>query len=319
MNNDPKHPPSTGLPALSGVIAVLFAAILWGTTGTSASFTTGVSPLAIGAVAMGGGGLLQALLAMKSIIRQRRQLLRYPGYLLSGALSVALYPLAFYSSMAYAGIATGTVVAIGSAPLLTAVIEYLTEKQPLSRQWALGAGLGIAGITLLSLSEGHISTGTTAAHFYLGIALALVAGLTYALYSWSARQLMQQQIPSAAAMGATFGGGALLLAPVLWVTGAPLLATPLNMAVAAYMVLIPMFLGYFCYGFGLSRIRASTAITLTLAEPLVAALLAVLLVGEPMTLAAGGGIGLIILCLLVTSLPARVFRRRPTVSETATG
>lgn len=51
-----------------GFIAVLFAAFLWGTTGTVASFAPNLSPLAVGAAAMGGGGLLQALLARKSII-----------------------------------------------------------------------------------------------------------------------------------------------------------------------------------------------------------------------------------------------------------
>lgn len=48
-----------------GFIAVLFAAFLWGTTGTVASFAPNLSPLAVGAAAMGGGGLLQALLHEK--------------------------------------------------------------------------------------------------------------------------------------------------------------------------------------------------------------------------------------------------------------
>lgn len=41
---------------LPGIFAVLLAAVLWGTTGTAATFATGVSPLAIGSVAMGTGG-----------------------------------------------------------------------------------------------------------------------------------------------------------------------------------------------------------------------------------------------------------------------
>lgn len=49
------------LSAHSGFIAVLIASILWGTTGTAASYAPNLSPLAIGAIAMGGGGLLQAL------------------------------------------------------------------------------------------------------------------------------------------------------------------------------------------------------------------------------------------------------------------
>ena len=42
-----------------GTIAILVASVLWGTTGTAAAFAPTLGPLAIGAVAMGGGGLLQ--------------------------------------------------------------------------------------------------------------------------------------------------------------------------------------------------------------------------------------------------------------------
>ena len=47
-------------PMLSGIVFVLVAALLWGTTGTAAAMAPGVGPLAIGAAAMGVGGLLQA-------------------------------------------------------------------------------------------------------------------------------------------------------------------------------------------------------------------------------------------------------------------
>jgi len=47
----------------TGVAAVTAASALWGTTGTAATFTSGVGPLAIGAAALGIGGVLQALIA----------------------------------------------------------------------------------------------------------------------------------------------------------------------------------------------------------------------------------------------------------------
>jgi len=42
-----------------GTLCVLAASVLWGTTGTAATFAPAVGPLAIGAAAMGLGGLLQ--------------------------------------------------------------------------------------------------------------------------------------------------------------------------------------------------------------------------------------------------------------------
>lgn len=46
------------------------------------------------------------------------------------------------------------------------------------------------------------------------------------------------------------------------------------------MALVPMLLGYLLFGYGLTRVTPSAATTLTLAEPAIAALLAVVLVGE---------------------------------------
>ncbi len=298
----------------AGMAAVLVAAILWGTTGTAATFATDVSPLAIGSVAMGCGGILQALLALPKMLSARRQIAAHWLNLLTGALAVAVYPLAFYASMHYAGVAAGTVISIGSAPLLSALIEYYFDGQPLSRQWLTGAFSGVVGMVLLSIAEDQAAVSGNSLQTLTGILLGLVAGFTYALYSWSARRMMHNGVNASAAMGSTFGAGGLLLVPVLLLTGAPLLASTANTVVALYMALVPMFIGYLCYGFGLARIKASTATTLTLTEPVVAAVLAVTLVGERLPATGWVGIGLIILCLVIITLPARRFRLRRRVS-----
>lgn len=44
-----------GNERLLGILTVLMAAVLWGTTGTAATFAPDVGAVAIGAVAMGGG------------------------------------------------------------------------------------------------------------------------------------------------------------------------------------------------------------------------------------------------------------------------
>ena len=43
---------------VKGVLAIVIASFLWGTTGTAAQFAPEISPLAIGAFAMGIGGVL---------------------------------------------------------------------------------------------------------------------------------------------------------------------------------------------------------------------------------------------------------------------
>lgn len=284
-----------------GILAVILASLLWGTTGTVATFAPALSPLFIGSFAMGMGGILQCGLATVKIVHDRALLAVHCRFLIVGALAVAIYPLAFYSSMRLSGVTIGTVVSIGSAPILSAIIEYFSRDFQLNKQWAMGALLGIIGMVMLAFSD-NASTTIQYTHVNLGILLGLVAGLTYALYSWSARQLMLKGVNTKAAMGATFGCGGLLLIPVMLITGSAFVNSWNNMAVGFYMALIPMFLGYRCYGFGLSKISASMATTITLLEPVIAAILAMLIVGECLSLIGWIGMLLIFICLIMVTL-----------------
>ncbi|MEV0598818.1 EamA family transporter [Streptomyces sp. NPDC050315] len=292
-----------------GSLCVLVASVLWGTTGTAATFAPGVGPLAIGAVAMGVGGLLQALISAPRIAREAPGLRTQRGVVLVGAVSVAVYPLAFYSSMHLAGVAAGTVVSIGSAPLASALVERVVDGRRLTRRWMAGAALGLSGTVLLCVAEAanaHSGPGTrSAGATVLGVGLGLVAGVTYALYSWAAHRLISRGVTAGAAMGTVFGIGGLLLIPVLLATGGPLLQSWSNTAVGAYMALVPMFLGYVLFGWGLAHVPASTATTLSLLEPAVAAVLAVFVVGERLPVLGWAGIALVIGCLAVLTTFSR--------------
>ena len=193
------------------VLMLLAASMLWGTTGTAASFAEGASPLAIGAASLGIGGLLQAVAGIRAMLRHRAQLGQHRGLILAGAAGVLAYPLAFYSSMHLGGVALGTVISLGSAPLFSGLLERIMDGAQLSRRWYLAAALGIAGSTLLGMAraDGAGSGLMVAASCLLG----LLAGASYALYSWAAGRIMAADIPRSAAVGAVFGGGGLLLMP----------------------------------------------------------------------------------------------------------
>ena len=47
--------------------------------------------------------------------------------------------------MHYAGITIGTVVSIGSAPLIAAVLERFFDRKVLSKKWFLSFVLGVVG------------------------------------------------------------------------------------------------------------------------------------------------------------------------------
>jgi DME family drug/metabolite transporter len=68
------------------------------------------------------------------------------------------------------------------------------------------------------------------------------------------------------------------------------------------MAVVPMFLGYLLFGYGLKQLEASTATLLTLLEPIVATLLAVVILGEIFVFWGWLGMGLILVCLLLQTL-----------------
>ena len=83
----------------------------------------------------------------------------------------------------------------------------------------------MAGVLLLSIGE---SDSQASAHTIatdqktIGIILGLIAALTYSLYSWAAKKMIDQGIDSKASMGLIFGFGALLLLPTLFLTASNL-------------------------------------------------------------------------------------------------
>lgn len=294
-----------------GIGAVLLAACLWGTTGTAATFAPQVGPFAIGAAALGIGGLLQAAIAIPALRDAKFHLRAHWRLVATGAVAVFVYPLAFYSSMHLAGVAIGTVISLASAPLASGVLERVIDRRRLGISWYLAALLGIMGSVLLVLSSSHDGFANTDATI-VGIGSGLLAGTTYAMYSWVVQRLMYDGVPRAAAMGCVFGLGGAGLVPVLVLTGAPLVASLEALTVGAYMALIPMFLGYVAFGYGLSKIPASSATTLTLIEPAVATVLAVLIVGERLTLPGWLGLGIFGIVLLLVALGPQPMKRNTT-------
>ncbi|MDI2090483.1 DMT family transporter [Commensalibacter oyaizuii] len=291
-----------------GIVCIIFSSFLWGTTGVAATFAPTVSAIAIGAAAMGFGGLLQAGFHSRIICKYKSALRKQWIYIVLGGLAVAIYPLAFYKSMNMAGVAIGNVVSIGSAPIITAFIEAILDRQKITLKWGTGAIFGCIGIALLSYphhqQSGHIISQTNSTMF-IGVVMGLIAGFTYAFYSWAARRLIQNNIPSQAAMGSIFGIGGTLLMPVLIATGGSFLTSWQNISVGIYMACIPMFLGYVGFGYGLKNVKASIATTITLLEPVVATLLAVTIVKEQLSPTGWMGITLIIICLIIITWPSR--------------
>lgn len=286
--------------SLSAILCVIAASVLWGTTGTASAFIPDVSPLAVGAFSMGVGGVLLVLNAKNDLLSDRQKLLSKPSLLFIGSLCVAIYPLAFYSSMRLAGVAIGTVISIASAPFFTVVMERLISNKRVTSRWVVSFIFGVVGVILLTLGKTqYLDINAQATNRILGILLGLVAGLTYATYSWTARQMIENGVNSKSAMASMFGLSAILLLPSLLLTGGNLFLDAKHISVALYLAIAPMFFGYLLFGQALREIEASKATLITLLEPIVATILAIIIIGETFSPIGWLGMSLMIICLLL--------------------
>ncbi len=292
---------------MSPRLCVIVAAVCFGTTGTAQALgPDDARAVAVGSGRIALGGLLLALLAARSLrpsaagagagTTTRRTPLPRPILLLAGAC-VAAYQLCFFAAVQQTGVAVGTVVAIGSGPAFAGLLAWLVARENPGRRWALATALAGAGVALLVLGGGAASVDPG------GVALALGAGFGYASYTVIAKQLLAAGHRPEAVMGGAFGAGGLLLTPVLVATAGPWLLTPGGLALVVYLAVVPTALAYVLFARGLRELTAGETATLTLAEPLTAAALGAVVLGERPGAVAIAGAGLVLAGLLALARP----------------
>ena len=290
-----------GRQPAGSAVAVLLGAAAWGSTGTAAHF----APAAAGAASIGaarillGGGLLLGIALLTAESRRTVRMLLSAGgrtriSLVLAAAAVGGYQVCFFAAVRMTGVAIGTVVAIGSAPVFTGMLTRLTGGPRLGLRWMLATAAAVAGCTVL------VTAGKAAGANPAGITLALAAGLCYAGYAVTAARLISGGHPETAVMGMLFGGAAVLLAPVLAATSPGWVLSGRGLAVVAYLGVITTAVAYLLYGRGLKKLSAPVAVTLGLAEPVVAAILGLVVLGERLT--AVGVLGLVLVGLALATL-----------------
>lgn len=280
-------PPPAG--RLASTATVLCASMLFGTTGTAQALgPAAATPLGIGAIRLLLGGLALAVVARLSRPAPGRDWRRHGTALLLGGVAVAVYQLGWFAGLRRTGVALGTVVGIGSGPILAGILHLARGRRGLTRWWALGTAATVVGSALLAVRGAGRSSVDPA-----GLLLTLGAVLGYVVSVEAAQHAMQRGLDPAGAMAGIFGAGAVLIAPVLLFQPLGWLASPRGAAMALHLGLITLALAYTLYGWGLRRLTVPTVITLTLAEPLTAAVLGTALLGERLGLLGWTGAALV--------------------------
>jgi DME family drug/metabolite transporter len=275
---------------------VLLAALCFATTGTAQALgPSGTTPVGVGAARILVGGAILVAVALARRTGGPRWASRPVAAAVAG---VAVYQLAFFAAVADTGVAVGTVVALGSAPTLTGLLEWIVDRRRPSARWATATALAFAGVALLALA----GAGAGADVSPLGVALAVTAGGAYAVYTLAAKRLLAAGHAPESVMAAAFGIGALVLLPALALSQPTWLLHPGGMALALFLGTVPTALAYLLFANGLKRLTASETATLTLAEPLTACVLGAVVLAESLSATALVGAGLVLAGLVALAV-----------------
>ncbi len=284
---------------MRGVIPVLCAAMLWGTTGTLQTMLPDTKdPLVVGAFRLIFGALtLVGVAAMSAHTRAAFKHLPL-GHIVAAGVAIGAYNMLFFAGVLKAGVGIGTAITIGSAPIWVTVILYIRHRHLPRPIQLLGQALCIFGAILLVAPQGHISVPLA------GVMLALASGLSYALYSLVSSN-MPGDIPSNTQAAATFCVAAFVTLPVVLIAPVAWVATSAALVPLAILGVVSTGLAYALYTWGLRSVSAPSAVTLALAEPLTAWVLALVVVGETVTLVSGMGAASLFVGIAVVSLNSR--------------
>ncbi|MFJ8065448.1 DMT family transporter [Psychrobacillus sp. NPDC096426] len=284
-------------------IFVLLGAILWGTTGTAQTFLPeNAHPFVIsaGRSAVGGFSLLIAMILLKKI-----KFKSWPWKeTIYAAICISLFQLLFFSSVKLTGVAIASVVAIGSAPVFSGVIEWVFLKVRPSKIWGISTAFALLGCIFLFMNKGEITINP------VGVMYSLIAGVGFAIYTLSSKSLLRKEevIPVVAM---TFSVSAIFLSPFWFLYDVSWLQNAGNVGIIFYLGLATTSVAYVLYGRGLNKIPSSSALTLSLAEPTTAALLGVFIVGEILSATSWVGILLLLGSIVVLTVGSSSTKQIP--------
>lgn len=280
------------------VLAVLAAAMLFGTTGTSQALgPEGTTPLSIGVMRMVVGGTGLALIAFLLAARHARRRpddaapaprlgVRSLSLMVLTGACLAVYQPLFFLGTARNGVAVATVVALGSAPILAGLLEWaLTRRMP-SATWIGATTLATLGVVLLGVGGEAGGTEGAGGTDPIGLLASIGAGASFAVIANAQRRLLDEGWDPFTVVGAMGASSAVICALALPFVDLAWLGTASGVVMTLWLGLATISIAYVLFTWGLSGLTAATAATLTLGEPLTASILGIVVLGERLSLLA---------------------------------
>jgi drug/metabolite transporter (DMT)-like permease len=265
-----------------------------------------VPPLSLAVLRFGQGGLLLVLLLL---LAGARDLLcvrwrDLPLLILLGAVLFTVFPVTFNAGLRLVEASRGALI-LATIPIWSALLARMARSERLVPRQVVGIFLSLAGVGLALAERGlgwQGGLGTLA-----GDGLMLVTALCGAAYG----VLAQRALARYSALTVTTYAmvlGTVLLVPAALVEGLVGVLPQLDLQTVALLVFLGVFggaLGFFLWTFALTRLTPTQVTVYINLNPLVAMVLAAVLLAEHLTIIFAAGFSVVVLGVLLVNWPKR--------------
>ncbi|MDQ3589357.1 MAG: DMT family transporter [Actinomycetota bacterium] len=294
---------SERLAANAGAFA---AAVLFGSSVVAVRVAVQeVPPLSLAVLRFGQGGLLLVLL----LLAGARDLLcvrwrDLPLLILLGAVLFTVFPVTFNAGLRLVEASRGALI-LATIPIWSALLARMARSERLAPRQVVGIFLSLAGVGLALAERGlgwQGGLGTLA-----GDGLMLLTALCGAAYG----VLAQRALARYSALTVTTYAmvlGTVLLVPAALVEGLVGVLPQLDLQTVALLVFLGVFggaLGFFLWTFALTRLTPTQVTVYINLNPLVAMVLAAVLLAEHLTIIFAAGFSVVVLGVLLVNWPKR--------------
>jgi drug/metabolite transporter (DMT)-like permease len=264
---------------VAGAVFVFGAAALWATFGLFARslYADGHSALEVASVRTWIGLLAVTIPALGRIgdLRIRRR--DIPFFIAYGVVGFALFEVLLLGAFARMPVAVA-VALLYTAPAFVVIYSRVLWQETIAGRRKAALVLALLGVFLVTGAAGDVLRGDLSRIDAVGVALGIGAAMGYAAYSIFGK-IAIERTTSRAALFWSFLFAAIPLAFLAEPIG-PIVRSPSSLPAFIGVGILPTSLAYVLYLRGLRTLRPSTASVLACAEPVFAAIFAMILLGE---------------------------------------
>ena len=265
-----------------GLLQISLAGVLWGTGGLVVQLVRERVPMSVLTISAWRMGLAAVVLLLAVLLLRRlpdlaRLLTARPWTAVAVGLCTGAYQALYFAAVVSAGVTVATVVALGLAPVLLTLLESVRARRPPGARRVLVVVGALGGLVLVSAAAGLSVTGPRPA---AGVLLAVASGTTYAVATALGRPISEAHDPVAVATVTSCAGAVGLVPLGLLSAGPHLTGDPVVVGLLGYLGVMTLALAYGLLYAGLRTVAGSAAVVATLLEPLTAAVLAAVVLGE---------------------------------------